>query len=87
MPCRHTQREGFTFARFAQAMAHRPAAGTDGARRRHTRPAPPARSRAINAPDPVFEVLPRDLSAYRAGNIGIEYVHRFESGRPGPART
>ena len=33
---------------------------------------------------PVFEVLPRDLSAYRKGNVGIDYVHRFESGRPGP---
>lgn len=33
---------------------------------------------------PVFEVLPRDLSAYREGNTGIDYVHRFESGRPGP---
>ena len=33
---------------------------------------------------PVLEVLPRDLSAYRAGNTGIPYVHRFESGRPGP---
>ncbi len=31
-----------------------------------------------------FEVLPRDLSAYRAGNTGTDYVHRFESGRPGP---
>lgn len=31
-----------------------------------------------------LEVLPRDLSAYRAGNTGIEYVHRFESGRAGP---
>ena len=38
----------------------------------------------MNARDPVFEVLPRDLSAYRAGNTGVEYVHRFESGRPGP---
>jgi predicted deacylase len=38
----------------------------------------------MNAPDPVFEVLPRDLSAYRAGNTGIDYVHRFESGKPGP---
>jgi predicted deacylase len=41
-----------------------------------------------NAPsihsEPALEVLPRDLSAYRAGNTGIEYVHRFESGRPGP---
>jgi len=33
---------------------------------------------------PVFEVLPRDLSAYRQGNMGIDYVHRFESGKPGP---
>lgn len=27
-----------------------------------------------------LEVLPRDLSAYRAGNTGIDYVHRFECG-------
>ena len=33
---------------------------------------------------PPIEVTPRDLSAYRAGNIGIDYVHRFESGKPGP---
>ena len=33
---------------------------------------------------PRFEVLPRDLSPYRRGNTGIDYVHRFESGRPGP---
>jgi predicted deacylase len=31
-----------------------------------------------------LEVLPRDLSAYRAGNTGIPYVHRFRSGRAGP---
>ena len=31
-----------------------------------------------------FEVLPRDLSAYRQGNVGVDYVHRFESGKPGP---
>ena len=31
-----------------------------------------------------LEVLPRDLSAYRAGNTGVPYVHRFDSGRPGP---
>lgn len=31
-----------------------------------------------------LEVLPRDLSAYREGNVGVDYVHRFESGRPGP---
>jgi predicted deacylase len=33
---------------------------------------------------PTIEVLPRDLTPYRAGNTGIPYVHRFESGRPGP---
>ncbi len=33
---------------------------------------------------PAFEVLPRDLSAYRKGNTGIDYVHRFQSGKPGP---
>ena len=31
-----------------------------------------------------FEVLPRDLAAYRSGNTGIDYVHRFLSGKPGP---
>jgi predicted deacylase len=35
-------------------------------------------------PLPAIEVMPRDLSAYRRGNTGIDYVHRFESGRPGP---
>ena len=35
-------------------------------------------------PLPVIEVMPRDLSPYRRGNTGIDYVHRFESGRPGP---
>ena len=29
-------------------------------------------------------MLPRDLSAYPQGNVGVDYVHRFESGRPGP---
>lgn len=38
----------------------------------------------MSLPPPVFEVLPRDLSAYRKGNTGIDYVHRFESGKPGP---
>jgi predicted deacylase len=33
---------------------------------------------------PTFEVLPRDLSPYKKGNVGIDYVHRFESGKPGP---
>jgi predicted deacylase len=38
----------------------------------------------MSAPLPVIEVRPRDLSRYRVGNTGIDYVHRFESGRPGP---
>ena len=38
----------------------------------------------MNTPLATIEVLPRDLSAYRRGNTGIDYVHRFESGRPGP---
>ena len=33
---------------------------------------------------PPLEVLPRDLSAYRQGNTGVDYVHRFTSGKPGP---
>jgi predicted deacylase len=33
---------------------------------------------------PPLEVLPRDLSAYRQGNMGVDYVHRFDSGQPGP---
>ncbi|MFC5498903.1 succinylglutamate desuccinylase/aspartoacylase family protein [Caenimonas terrae] len=33
---------------------------------------------------PPYEVLPRDLQPYREGNTGIDYVHRFESGRAGP---
>jgi predicted deacylase len=33
---------------------------------------------------PLLQVLPRDLSAYRHGNTGVDYVHRFDSGRPGP---
>ncbi len=33
---------------------------------------------------PKLEVLPRDLSAYARGNAGVDYVHRFESGKPGP---
>ena len=38
----------------------------------------------MSAADLLFEVLPRDLSAYRQGNVGIDYVHRFESGVAGP---
>ena len=32
----------------------------------------------------VFEVAQRDLSPYRQGNTGVPYVHRFDSGQPGP---
>lgn len=40
---------------------------------------------ATFAPDTApLEVLPRDIGAYRRGNTGIDYVHRFASGRPGP---
>ena len=31
-----------------------------------------------------LEVVQSDLSPYREGNTGVEYVHRFESGWPGP---
>lgn len=33
---------------------------------------------------PPIEVVQSDLGAYRRGNTGIDYVHRFDSGRPGP---
>ena len=33
---------------------------------------------------PAIEVMPRDLSAYRQGNVGVDFVHRFDSGVPGP---
>lgn len=33
---------------------------------------------------PPIEIQPRDLSPYRRGNVGVDYVHRFESGRAGP---
>jgi predicted deacylase len=35
-------------------------------------------------PEIAFEVLPRDLSAYREGNAGIPYSFFFDSGVPGP---
>ena len=34
--------------------------------------------------DQTFELLPRDLKPYREGNTGVPYVHRFDSGKPGP---
>lgn len=41
-------------------------------------------SQTATPPEPQLEVLPRDLSSYRQGNVGVDYVHRFESGKPGP---
>lgn len=41
-------------------------------------------SQAASPPEAPLEVLPRDLSAYRQGNVGVAYVHRFDSGKPGP---
>ena len=38
----------------------------------------------MNHPAPAIEIQPRDLAPYRQGNVGIDYVHRFESGKPGP---
>jgi predicted deacylase len=33
---------------------------------------------------PTIDVLPPDISPYREGNTGIEYVTTFDSGKPGP---
>lgn len=33
---------------------------------------------------PPIEVLPRDLSPYRTGNVGVDYVHQFVADQPGP---
>ena len=33
--------------------------------------------------DPI-ELTPPDIAPYRAGNTGVDYVHVFDSGRPGP---
>jgi len=38
----------------------------------------------MSIPAPRLDVLPRDLTAFRHGNTGIDYVHRFDSGQPGP---
>ena len=32
----------------------------------------------------LIEVIQGDLSPYKAGNTGVDYVHRFASGKPGP---
>lgn len=33
---------------------------------------------------PPIEIVPKDLSSYRAGNRGVDYVHTLDSGVPGP---
>ncbi len=45
----------------------------------------PATTDTSSAPaSPDLELLPRDLEPYRRGNTGIDWVHRFDSGQPGP---
>ena len=34
--------------------------------------------------EPALELLPIDISAYRNGNTAVDFVHQFDSGRPGP---
>jgi hypothetical protein len=33
---------------------------------------------------PLIEIEPPDLSPYRAGNIGVDYVWSFAGAEPGP---
>lgn len=47
---------------------------------------PPCRF-SIAASDAPIELLPRDISAYRVGNCGVDYVHCLDSGLPGPSLT
>lgn len=37
------------------------------------------------AEHPAIELSPPDISPYRAGNAGVDYVHVLDSGRPGPS--
>ncbi|MFC6670438.1 succinylglutamate desuccinylase/aspartoacylase domain-containing protein [Marinobacterium aestuariivivens] len=39
---------------------------------------------SILASDLPLELLPLDIGPYRRGNTGIDYCHRFDSGKPGP---
>src|SRR3954451_7276320 len=41
-------------------------------------------ARGNHAPHDLIEISPPDISRYRAGNTGIEYVHVLDSGKPGP---
>lgn len=33
---------------------------------------------------PPIEVMPKDISSYKTGNRGVDYVHTLDSGKPGP---
>ncbi|RTE67072.1 hypothetical protein EH243_02340 [Amphritea opalescens] len=44
---------------------------------------PPCRF-SIAESDAPIELLPRDLSGWRQGNVGVDYVHRLDSGCDGP---
>jgi len=34
--------------------------------------------------NPEIQLTPPDIGPWRAGNTGVDFVHRFDSGRPGP---
>ena len=36
--------------------------------------------------DPEYPVslVPPDISSYRVGNTGVDYIHQFDSGKSGP---
>ncbi len=36
------------------------------------------------ADQPVVELIAPDIAPWRSGNTGVDFVHRFDSGRPGP---
>lgn len=48
--------------------------------------APPCRFSIVETDAPI-ELLPRDITAYRAGNCGVDYVHRIDSGVEGSELT
>ena len=41
-------------------------------------------ARRNHAPHDLIEISPPDISQYRAGNTGVDYVHVLDSGKPGP---
>nr|WP_067289001.1 succinylglutamate desuccinylase/aspartoacylase family protein [Marinobacterium profundum] len=46
---------------------------------------PPSLARSkLRLEQPSLDLLPLDLGGYRRGNTGVDYCHRFESGRSGP---